>query len=268
MTTIGFIGTGHLGSILVRKFVEAGAIKAEDVYVSNRAPEKAGQLERDVGVRAGDNREVALSSDVIFLCVRPLDIKGVLNELRELLTPEKLIVSVAADFSLRHLQDLCRARVARVIPSITCENQLGVTLIALGDNATSIDRSLLLSIFGAIGEPIVVAEDHFEVLADLTSCGPGYISALLRDFALAASWKGIPKDLAEELLKKTIIGTARLLEDEGFGELISCVATIGGITEEGVRVIHAEAPEMFCQLFQATRAKHELVKKLIEDQEI
>jgi pyrroline-5-carboxylate reductase len=169
---------------------------------------------------------------------------------------------------MQHLQDLCPARVARAIPSITCENQLGVTLIALGDNATPTDRSLLLSIFGAIGESIVVSEDHFEVMADLTSCGPAYISALLREFALAASWKGIRKDLAEELIKKTIIGTARLLEDEGFEELISCVATIGGITEEGVRVIHAEAPTMFCQLFQATRAKHELVKGLIKNQEI
>lgn len=268
MTTIGFIGTGHMGSMLVRKFVETGAIKAQDIYVSNRNPEKTGQLAIETGVRVGDNREVAQSSDVVFICVRPLDIKGLLNELQEIITAEKLIVSVAVDFSLKHLQDLCRARIARAVPSIASEKQSGVTLLALGDSATPLDRSLLLSIFGAIGDPIVVAEDHFEVLADLTSCGPGYIAALLREFSLAASWRGIPKDLAEELVKKTMIGTARLLEDEGFEELISCVATKGGITEEGVRVIHAGAPDMFCQLFQATRAKHDLVKKRIEDQEI
>lgn len=268
MTTAGFIGTGHLGSMLVRKFVETGAIKAEDICVSNRNPEKAEQLAMETGVRVGDNREVAQRSDVVFICVRPLDIKSLLNELQELLTPEKLIVSVAVDFSLKQLQDLCRARVARAVPSIACEKQSGVTLLALGDNATPLDRSLLFSMFGAIGKPVVVDEDHFEVLTDLTSCGPAYIAALLREFALAASWKGIPRDLAEELIKKTLLGTARLLEDEGFEELISCVATKGGITEEGVRVIHAGAPNMFCQLFGATRAKHDLVKGLIEDQEI
>ena len=268
MTTVGFIGTGHLGSMLVRKFVGTGAIKAEDICVSNRNPKKAEQLAKETGVRVGDNREVAQRSDVVFICVRPLDIKSLLNELQELLTPEKLIVSVAVDFSLKQLQDLCRARVARAVPSIACEKQSGVTLLALGDSATPLDRSLLFSIFGAIGKPVVVTEDHFEVLGDLTSCGPGYIAALLREFALAASWKGIPRELAEELVKKTMIGTARLLEDEGFEELISCVATKGGITEEGVRVIHAEAPNMFCQLFSATRAKHDLVKGLIKDQEI
>jgi competence protein ComER len=268
MTTVGFIGTGHLGSMLVRKFVETGAIKAENIRVSNRSPEKAEQLARQAGVRTGDNREVAQSSDILFLCVRPLDIKGLFNELGELLTPEKLVISVAVDFSLRQLQELCLARVARAIPSIACENRKGITIIALADNTTPLDRSLLFSLFGAIGDPVAVSEDHFEVLGDLTSCGPGYIAALLREFALAASWKGIPRDQAEELLKKTMIGTARLLEDEGFEELISCVATKGGITEEGVRVIHAGAPNMFCQLFQATRAKHDLVKGLIKDQEI
>jgi pyrroline-5-carboxylate reductase len=268
MTTFGFIGTGHLGSMLVRKFVETGAIKAQEIYVSNRNPEKARQLAIETGARAGDNREVAQRSDVVFICVRPLDIKGLLDELQELLTPEKLIVSVAVDFSLKHLQDLCRARVARAVPSIACEKQSGVTLLALGDSTTALDRSLLFSIFGAIGDPVAVAEDHFELLADLTSCGPGYIAAILREFSLAASWKGIPRDLAEELVKKTLLGTALLLEDRGFEELISCVATKGGITEAGVRVIHAEAPNMFGQLFQATRAKHDLVKKRIEDQEI
>ncbi len=267
MTKVGFIGTGHLGSMLVHKFVETGAIKAEDIRVSNRSPEKAEQLAKQTGVLTGDNREVAQNSNVIFLCVRPLDIKGLLNEIRELLTPEKLIVSVAVDFSLRQLQDLCRARAARAIPSIACENRNGVTLIALGDSATPLDRSLLFSMFGAIGDPVAVEEDHFEVLTDITSCGPGYIAALMREFALAASWRGISRDLTEELIKKTMLGTASLLEEMSFEDLISCVATKGGITEEGVRVIDAEAPDMFCQLFQATRAKHELVKRLVEDQE-
>jgi len=104
-------------------------------------------------------------------------------------------------------------------------------------------------------------------MADLTSCGPGHISALMREFALAASWKGVPKDLAEEMVKKTLTGTVRFLEEESFEDLISCVANKGGITEEGVKIIQEEAPGMFCRLFQATRAKHEAVKRLIEAQD-
>jgi pyrroline-5-carboxylate reductase len=41
MTSFGFIGTGHIGSMLVRKFVETGAIEAEEIVASNRTQEKA-----------------------------------------------------------------------------------------------------------------------------------------------------------------------------------------------------------------------------------
>ncbi len=267
MTIFGFIGTGHLGSILVHKFVETGAMKAEDIIVSSRTRKKAELLARELNLRLGSNLEVAAQSDVIFLGVRPLDVKGVLRETYQLLTPEKLLVSLAADFVLKDLRRLCRSRVARVFPSLTCDNLKGVSLMTMGDNVTKKDEDLLFSLFRAIGEPFPVEEDHFEVMADLTSCGPGYISALLREFALAASWKGVPKDLAEELLNKTMVGTASLLEKKSFEDLISCVATRGGITEEGVKVIHTKAPEMFSELFSATRAKHETVKRLVEEQD-
>ncbi len=267
MTTFGFIGTGHLGSMLVRKFVETGAMDEKDIIASNRNLAKARRLAAQVGIQVGSNRDVAIQSDVIFLCVRPMDVKGVLGELEDLLTADKLLISAAVDFSLKELQRLRKARTARVVPSIACENLLGVSLVAMGNNATLQDKELIFSLFAALGDPVEVPEDHFEVLADITSCGPGYISSLLHEFALAASWRGVPKDLAEELVKKTLAGTARLLEAESFGGLISCVATEGGITEEGVKIIRAEAPEMFSGLFSATRAKHELVKKRIEDQQ-
>jgi pyrroline-5-carboxylate reductase len=267
MTIFGFIGTGHLGSILVRKFVKTGAIKAENIIVSNRTSEKAELIARELNSRFGSNLEVAAQSDVIFLCVRPLDVKGVLKETYQLLTPEKLLVSLAVDFALKDLRALCRSKVTRVVPSIACDDLKGVSLMAMGDNVTRQDEDLLVSLFGAIGEPFLVEEAHFEVMADLTSCGPGYISALLHEFALAASWRGIPKDLAEELVKKTLVGTTSLLKEESFEDLILSVATKGGITEEGVKVIHDKAPEMFSELFMATRAKHEAIKRLIEDQD-
>ncbi len=267
MTTFGFIGTGHLGSMLVRKFVQTGTINKRDIIASNRDQAKAHRLAAQAGIRVGSNRDVSQQSDVIFLCVRPLEVKGVLSELQDMLTEEKLLISAAVDISLRDLQLLCKARAARVVPSVTCENLLGTTLVAMGDNVTPQDTDLVFSLFHALGDPVQVPEDHFEVLADITSCGPGYISALLHEFALAASWRGVSRDLAEELVKKTLIGTARLLEEESFDGLISCVATRGGITEEGVKIISADAPQMFSKLFTATRAKHERVKKRIDEQQ-
>jgi pyrroline-5-carboxylate reductase/competence protein ComER len=263
---IGFIGTGHLGSMLVRKFVETRAIDAHDILASNRTAEKAERLAASTGIRIENNQTVAKLSDVVFICVRPLEVGNVLRDLEHLLTPEKLLVSVAGDVSLKNLQTHCRARVARAFPSMASECLKGVTLLSFGDNTTALDKNLITQLFCAIGNAIEADEKDFGVLADLTSCAPGYIAAIMHEFVLAAKRKGIPEDLAERLVKQTLAGTAQLLEEKSLQELVCSVATKGGITEAGVKVIAQEAPKMFDRLFLATEANHKQVRKSIDSQ--
>jgi pyrroline-5-carboxylate reductase len=264
MTTYGFIGIGHLGSMLVRKFVETGAIEAEDILASNRTYEKVERLAEATGIRPASNRVVAELSDLIFLCVRPLEVRDVMNELGYLLTPEKLLVSVAGDVSIKTLRIQCQSRVVRAFPSMTSERLKGVTLLAYGDNATVIDMKITTSLFNAIGDSINVSEKDFGILADLTSCAPGYFAALMNEFVLAAKRKAIPVELAERLVKQTMMGTAMLLEEESFQGLIKSVATIGGITEAGMKVIQSDAPGMFDRLFMATEERHDWVKRKLD----
>jgi pyrroline-5-carboxylate reductase len=266
MTSFGFIGTGHIGSMPVRKFVETGAIEAGEIIASNRTPEKAQRLARTTGIRIETNRVVVELSEVIIICVRPLEVRDVLSEVQHLLTPEKLPVSVAGDVSLRILRMLCKSRVARAFPSMTSECLRGVTLLAFGDNVAATERRLIASLFRSIGDVALVDEDDFGTLADLTSCAPAYFAAIMREFTLAAHRREIPLDLAERLVKQTMLGTAERLTESSFQGLITSVATRGGITEAGVKVIQRDAPAMFDQLFQATNARHEHVKSLIKAQ--
>jgi pyrroline-5-carboxylate reductase len=266
MTTFGFIGIGHLGTMLVKKFVETEAIEAEEILASNRTQEKVERLAEATGIRSVSNRVVAELSDVIFICVRPLEVRDVLSDVAYLLNSQKLVISVAGDVSLEILQSLCPARLARAFPSMASLKLQGVTLLAFGDNTTVEDRRLIAGLFHAIGQAVEVEEKDFAVLADLTSSAPGYFAALMREFVLAAERRGINSELAERLVKQTLLGTALLLGEESFAGLIESVATKGGITEAGVKVIQREAPGMFDQLFQATEARHEQVRKKIEGQ--
>jgi len=263
---LAIIGTGHLGGMLVRKFVETGAVDAKDILASNRTPEKADRLAEATGIRVAANRIAAELSDVIIICVRPMEVRDAIQDIEHLLTPEKLLISVAGDVSLGTLRTLCTARVARAFPSMASERLQGVTLLAFGDNATKADKHLTRGLFKALGDAIEVSEGNFEVLADLTSCAPGYFAAIMQEFVQAAVRREIPAELAERLVNRTLLGTALLLENESFQGLITSVATKGGITEAGVKVIQAQAPGMFDQLFQATQAKHEQVKRRVNSQ--
>jgi pyrroline-5-carboxylate reductase len=165
-----------------------------------------------------------------------------LRELRDELTSDKLLISVAADFSLDDIASISRARAARVIPSVASERSKGVSLVVFGKGTTASDRALILSFFGTIGYPIEAKEKDLEVLADLTSSTPAYISAIMQEIVKAVVREGIAADTAEKLAKQTLAGTSELLANESFDSLISRVATRGGITEEGVKAIQKHAP--------------------------
>ena len=65
------------------------------------------------------------------------------------------------------------------------------------------------------------------------------------------------------LVHKTLAGTARILDDEktGFGTLVVRVATKGGITKEGVRVLEARLPVVFDEVFHATTETRRVVAR-------
>jgi competence protein ComER len=253
MTQIGIIGTGSMGSMLVRSFIRSGAARPDAILAFNRTAAKLQALAAETGIRCGrDNREVAADADVVFLCVRPSEVRDVLCELRNELSSGKVLVSIAAGVSLEDLQAWTEARVVRVIPALTSEVLKGASLVAFGDRATPSDRETVLSLLNAIGRAVEVEEEDFEILTLLTSCGPAFIAALMEEFAAAAVRQGgVRPDLAGLLVKETLTGTAGLLRDTDFDRLIARVATPGGVTEKGVAVIREKGPGMFDEMVRA-----------------
>ncbi len=137
MAKIGIIGTGSMGGMFIRKFIETGAVNANDIIASNRSMDKARSLADNTGITVVENnRELVSKSDVIFLCTKPLDAKAVLKEVGDLLTPEKLLISIVSGITIGDISSSTHARAVRVIPSITSECLKGVSLISFGEKAT------------------------------------------------------------------------------------------------------------------------------------
>lgn len=138
--------------------------------------------------------------------------------------------------------------------------------MAWGRGTRQQDRALVLSLFNAIGTMVETDEYNFDLYADLTSCAPAFIAVMMREFAGAAARTGaIEPVLAGYLVRKTLAGTARILDDDrtGFETVIARVATKGGITEEGVRVLEARLPGVFDEVLCATKAKRRVVAERV-----
>ena len=265
MTRYGFIGTGSMGSMLVRKFISTGMIAPSDITASSKTGLSARALKEKTGISAGSsNLAVAANAHVLFICVKPAVVRSVLEEVRSVLKPGVLIVSIAGSVTLADLRDLAgpHHRYVRVMPSVTLEEGAGVTLVAWGPGVNAEDRERILPLFNAIGTAVETPEKNFDLYADLTSCAPAFIAVMMREFAAAASRTGtIEPALAECFVRKTLAGTARILDDDraGFDTLVARVATRGGITEEGVKVLEARLPAVFDGMLDATAEKRRVV---------
>ena len=92
---VGFIGGGNMASAMIGGMIRKGAVTPDDVLVSVRTEQSVKRLENQFGVKATtENEAVAANSDLLFLAVKPNQIKSVLNLIKSHITPDTIVVSI------------------------------------------------------------------------------------------------------------------------------------------------------------------------------
>jgi len=246
--------------MLIRSFLQSTSPTEVQVVACNRSPEKlAGIVSRYPRVQmAADALETVKNSDVVFLCVKPGDARGVIKQIRPVVREDQYFISINSAVSLEEMEAALPCRITKIIPSITQVALSGVTLVMHGSRMTLDERHYLESLLEQISKPTVVDEGDLRVCSDLSSCGPAFLAFLLREFAMAAVRQGgIPRDMAESLVKDMTMGVGKLLTQEGFEfeDIIKRVSVPGGITAEGLKVLEASMHGVFDQLLVTTRSK-------------
>jgi len=259
--SVGFIGTGSMGSILIEAFIESDALLPQDIIVCNRTPSKSERLaELYEGLTVAEsNTLVALQSSIIFLCVKPAEFNQVIAEIAPVLLPTQIVISITSPIQISFLEQQLRAKIAKVIPSITNYVLSGVTLCIFGERMLPEDQQNVDNLLSYISEPIQIKENFTRISSDISSCGPAFFAFLLQKFIDAAVEEtGIPQQQANRLACEMLLGTGKLLTEGGFtpGELQMRVAVPGGITAEGLKLMDKELKDVFHQLIRITHAKY------------
>ncbi|AQX53681.1 late competence protein ComER [Priestia flexa] len=268
---IGFIGTGNMGRILIDAFIESKAVHPSQLTITNRTKGKAKTIQKQHReIQLGDcAEEVVRSSQLIFICVKPLDIHPLLIKIKPLLTKEHCIVSITSPISVEQLESIVPTQVARIIPSITNRALSGVSLMTYGDHCSSFYQNYLTNLFSSMSKTVSIPQNITRVSSDIVSCGPAFFSFLLQKFIDAAVQETeISKEEATIMASDMIIGMGKLLEKEIFTlpTLQEKVCVKGGVTGEGIKVLEEELGDMFVHLFQKTHEKFDEDIELVEKQ--
>ena len=240
MKKLGVIGAGNMGTALVSGMLNKNVLDKGMITISDFNEGQAQALAQKTGVSISpSNAELAENSEVIMLAVSPGTVPIVAADIKDRLTKEKIIVSIALGVSLESLGKLTgnQARLVRCMPNTPALVNEGMTCIAPGPGISDDDRLMLASYFGAVGMVEFMPEKLLGKITSLTSSSPAYVFMFIEAMADGAVHAGIPRATAYRLAAQAVLGSARLLRDtqKHPGELKDSVCSPGGSTIEAVK---------------------------------
>jgi pyrroline-5-carboxylate reductase len=237
--TLGVIGTGKMGSALVRGLVRAGALAADRITVCDADSPRAAALAQELGVvLAGTNGDVAAGSEYVLLAVKPGAIQGVLGEIAPALSRQQTVVSIAAGVTIARIRALvgeAGPAIIRVMPNTPA--LVGAGVLAVAAPGVEEDRKRgLVRLLEAVGTVVEVGEDMMDAVTGLSGSGPAFVFMMIEALAEGGVATGLPSGMAMRLAVETVAGAARLVQETGEHPetLKKAVASPGGTTEAGL----------------------------------
>lgn len=248
---LSVIGGGNMGGSIVRGLVQGTVFQANDITVVdvNEASLKAlQQFNPSIQVAASDFSSVE-SADIILLAVKPWLVKDVLVDIKyQMDYARQIVISIAAGVSIDSMnetlfkadEEVALPVLFRLIPNTAIAVRQSVTLMAT-KNASSEQTGLLLKIFNELGSAVLIDESKMAAGTALTSCGIAYLFRYVRAATLAGVEMGFYPQEAQNLVVKTMLGAAALLDEtkQNPESEIDKVTTPGGITIKGLNELEA-----------------------------
>ncbi len=215
MFRVGIIGAGNMGEAILKGIVEKTDIKPDEIIISDINSERLNFLVEKYGVAATeDNRRLVNMSDVIFLAVKPKDLKKTLTPLKDYFNENKILISVLAGIKIEKIKGIINnTSVVRIMPNTPAligEGAIGVSF----DNLISDEKKIyILSILKSLGFVLEVQEDLMDAVTGLSGSGPAYVFNFIDSLAQGGVKVGLSYNDALKLAVQTVIGAAKMVKE-------------------------------------------------------
>ena len=245
------IGSGNMGSAIVRGLIQGSIFKPEDITVIDiqQAPLDALKKEFSTLNVIMGNFDSVKEADIILLAVKPWLIHDIISDIKfQMDYNRQILISIAAGVSIETMENSLAKHqdteelpvIFRIIPNTAIAVKKSMTLIS-SKRASQEQENLLLKIFNELGNAVLLDENKLSAGTALTSCGIAYLFRYVRAATLAGVEMGLYPQQAQDMIVNTMLGAAELLKATGHNPEteIDKVTTPGGITIKGLNELEA-----------------------------
>jgi len=239
---LGILGTGNMGSALIRGICSKHLIAPENVFIFDVDEGKTVPLQNQYGIQlAKDESDLISKVDICIIALKPQVIPDVLAKITSIIRSNQTIISIAAGITISVLKKLIGkgGPIIRVMPNTP--GMIGAGISAFCSEAPlsqEIKKSTEL-ILGALGETVEVNEKLMDVITGLSGSGPAYMFLIIDALADGGVKMGLPKPLALKLATQTMLGSAKMVIElnKHPAELKDMVTSPGGTTIAGLHAL-------------------------------
>lgn len=234
--TSWFVGCGNMGGAMVEGWRKAKVDLSGMTAVSPSGRDIPG-LNVVTSIPAGD-------PDWCFLGFKPQMIDGIVPDLEPHVGKETVLLSILAGVELDSLRaKFPRAKaIVRLMPNLPVSEGEGVTAL-LSNDADGETRAMVQTLHETLGfAPWCKSDDELVLISAIAGSGPAYVARFVDAFAIVGRELGLDAETADKLALETIAGTGLMARKSGeaMAGLATRVASPGGTTEAGLKVLDAE----------------------------
>ncbi|MCM1287203.1 MAG: pyrroline-5-carboxylate reductase [Clostridium sp.] len=238
---VGFIGCGNMASAIIGGLKKNAEIAGSEIIVADALEAALEKAKSQLGVDTGDNKIVAAASEILFLSVKPQYYEVVINEIKDSIPANQVIITIAPGKTLAWLGERLGfdKKIIRTMPNTPALVGEGITGVCKNENVTEDEFAYAMSLLSSFGMAEAIDEQLMDVCVSVSGSSPAYVFMFIEAMADAAVADGMPRASAYKFAAQAVLGSAKMVLETGKhpGELKDMVCSPAGTTIEAVRVL-------------------------------
>ncbi len=239
---LGFIGTGNMASAIMGGIIGKKMISAEEIIGADLFAPGREKVKEQFGIQVTEkNQEVVEKAEVIILSVKPQFYEDVINQIKDCVKKEQIIITIAPGKTLAWLAEKFgkEVKIVRTMPNTPALVGEGMTAMCPNEHMEKEETEYVKRLLESFGRVEVVPERLMDVVVSVSGSSPAYVFMMIEAMADAAVSGGMPRTQAYQFAAQAVYGSAKMVLETGKhpGELKDMVCSPAGTTIEAVRTL-------------------------------
>ena len=262
---LGFIGTGNMASAIMGGIIKKAIIPAEEIIGADLFAPGRERVQKQFGIHVTDsNKEVVEKAEVIILSVKPQFYESVINEIKDDIKKDQIVITIAPGKTLAWLSEKFGkdVKLVRTMPNTPAMVGEGMTAACPNEHMTEEEIAYVRTLLESFSRVEIVPERLMDVVVSVSGSSPAYVFVMIEAMADAAVSGGMPRAQAYQFAAQAVLGSAKMVLDTGKhpGELKDMVCSPAGTTIEAVRTL--EERGFRSAIIEAMKVCEEISKSL------